>query len=218
LKDREDILSRSRFRLEYFFRVLPMSLLRTLLEWIALLVPFLIIGLLIVWFIGGASTGQPSGLPDGNGGFYQSPLSPPQQFSRNVGDWQFTFPSSWSYILAGKVVGRHEYPPVMPDGIIPLDLAVANGNLLKPGILSFFTITMGYHTLEYTYDVPNYTGLTEEYIDEHISNNHLVFLDPALETDVMKADVGSCLVIRGNLVDIRGSSPAKLYLANTRRL
>jgi hypothetical protein len=192
-----------------------MSRIRTLLEWTALLVPFLIVGLLIMWFIGGAGTRQPSGLPDGNGGFYQSPLSLPQQFSRNVGDWQFTFPSSYTYTLAGKVVGRHEYPPAMPDGIIPLDLAVANGDLLKSGILSFFTITMGYHTLEYSYDVPAYTGLTEEYIDEHISNNHLIFLDPAIESDLMKAEVGSCLVIRGNLVDIRGSSPAKLYLANT---
>jgi hypothetical protein len=192
-----------------------MSRVRTLLEWTAIVVPFLIIGLLIFWFIAGGGIRHPSGLPDGNGGFYQSPLSPPQQFVRNVGDWQFTFPSSYTYTLAGKVVGWHEYPPTMPDGIIPLDLAVVNGNLLKPGILSFFTITMGYHTLEYSYDVPNYTGLTEEYIDEHISTNHLVFLDPALEADVKKAEVGSCLVIRGNLVDIRGSSPAKLYLAKT---
>jgi hypothetical protein len=192
-----------------------MSRLRTLLEWTAILVPFLIIVLLVVWFMGSAGSHQPSGLPDGNGGFYQNPVSPVQQFSRNVGDWQFTFPSSYSYTLAGKVVGRHEYPPVMPDGIIPIDLAVVNGNLLKPGILSFFTITMGYHTLEYRYDVPVYTGLTEAYIDEHISNNHLVFLDPSIENNVMKAEVGSCLVITGNLVDIHGSSTARLYLANT---
>jgi hypothetical protein len=187
-----------------------MSRLRTLLEWTAIVVPFL-----IVWFIGGGGTRQPSGLPDGNGGFYQSPLSPPHQFSRDVGTWQFTFPSSYSYTLSGKVVARHEYPPAMPDGIIPLDLAVVNGDLLKPGILSFFTISMGYHTLEYSYDVPTYTGLTEGYIDEHISNSHLIFLDPVIESEVMRAEVGSCLVIRGNLVDIRGSSPAGLYLANT---
>ena len=192
-----------------------MSRLRTLLEWTVILVVFLIIGLLIFWFIYSAGSPKPLGLPDGNGGFYQSPLSPPQQFARNVGDWRFTFPSSYTYTLAGKVVGRHEYPPAMPDGVIPLDLAVANGDLLRPGILSFFTITMGYHTLEYSYDVPTYTGLTEVYIDEHISNNHLVFLDPALESDVMKAPLGSCLIIKGNLVDIRGSSPARLYLANT---
>jgi hypothetical protein len=192
-----------------------MSRLRILLEWTAILVPFLIIVLLISWVMGGAGSHQSSGLPDGNGGFYQNPVSPPQQFSRDVGDWQFTFPSSYSYTLAGKIVGKHVYPPEMPDGIIPIDLAVVNGELLKPGILSFFTITMGYHTLEYHYDIPSYTGLTEAYIDEHISNNHLVFLDPAMENEVMKAEVGSCLVIRGNLVDIRGSSPARLFLANT---
>ena len=65
------------------------------------------------------------------------------------------------------------------------------------------------------YDIPAYTGLTEAYIDEHISNNHLVFLDPALESEVKAAQVDSCLIITGKLVDIRGVSSAKLYLANT---
>jgi len=190
--------------------------LRTLLEWTVIIAPLLITGVLIFWFVSGAGTREPSGLPDGNGGFYQAPLFPPQQFTKNAGDWRFTFPSSSSYTLAGKVVGRHEYPDVLPDGIIPLDLAVANGDLLKPGILSFFTITMGYHTLEYRYDVPAYTGLTEEYIDEHISNSHLVFIDPALENEMKKVHVDTCLIIRGKLVDIRGStSQGRLYLANT---
>lgn len=192
-----------------------MSRIRTLLEWTVILIPLLIVGFLIFWYMPGAGTHQPSGLPDGNGGFYQSPLSPPQQFTKNIGEWRFTLPSSYTYTLAGRVVGRHEYPTTVPDGIIPLDLAVVNGDLLRPGILSFFKITMGYHTLEYSYDIPAYTGLTEEYIDEHISNSHLVFLDPALEADVRTAQVDSCIIIRGKLVDIRGASPDKLYLAKT---
>ncbi|HJX56477.1 MAG TPA: hypothetical protein VJ350_06560, partial [Methanoregula sp.] len=112
-----------------------MSRIRTLLEWTMILVLLFTVGVLVVWFTSGAGTHQPSGLPDDTGGFYQSPLSTPQQFTKTVGDWQFTFPSSYSYTLAGKVVGRHEYPSTMPDGIIPLDLAVMNGDLLKPGIL-----------------------------------------------------------------------------------
>ena len=123
--------------------------------------------------------------------------------------------SKYAYTLAGKVVGRHEYPATLPDGIIPLDLAVVNGDLLKQDILPYFTFTMGDHTLEYSYDVPAYTGLTEEYIDEHISNNHLVFLNSTLEGEVKKAQVGSCLIIKGKLVDIRGASPASRYLIDT---
>ena len=194
-----------------------MSRLRTLLEWTVILVPFLIIGFLIFSFIFGAGTNTThlSGLPDGNGGFYQSQLSFQQQFTKDVGGWQFAFLASNTYTLAGKVVGRHEYPATIPDGIIPLDLAVVNGDLLRPGILSYFTITMGGHTLEYSYDVPKYTGLTEEYIDEHISNNHIVFLDPALESEVKKAQVGSCLIITGKLVDIRGTSQGKTYRVDT---
>jgi len=194
-----------------------MNRLRTLLEWTVILVVFVIIGYFAYSFFFGAgtSTAQPSGLPDGNGGFYQSQLSPQQQFTKDVGGWQFAFVSSNTYTLAGKVVGRHEYPATMPDGIIPLDLAVVNGDLLKPGILSFFTITMGGRTLEYSYDIPKAVGLTEEYIDEHISNNHLVFLDPALESEVKKAQVGSCLIITGKLVDIRGTSQGGKYRVDT---
>lgn len=192
-----------------------MSRLHTFMEWTVIIVLFLIAGFLIFCFIPGAGTHQSSGLPDGYGGFYQDPLSQPLQFTKNAGDWRFSFSSSYTYTLAGKIVGKHEYPPTMPDGIIPLDLAVVNGNLLKPGVLSYFKITMGYHTLEYSYDIPTYTGLTEEYIDEHISNSHLVFLDPALESDVKKAPVESCVIIKGKLVDIRGASPGRLYLANT---
>jgi len=194
-----------------------MSRLRTLLEWTVIIVSFIIIGFLVFNFFWGSGShaAQPSGLPEGNGGFFQTPLSPPQEFTKNAGDWHFTFSSSYDYTLAGKVVGKHEYPPTMPDGSIPIDLAVVNGDLLKPGMLSFFKITMGDHTLEYSYDIPTYIGLTEEYIDEHISNNHLVFLDPVLESNVKNVQVGDCLVIKGKLVDIRGTGPTRLYLANT---
>jgi hypothetical protein len=198
-------------------RVVPMSRLRTLLEWTVILLVFMIIGFLAWSFFFGAGTpgAGPSGLPDGNGGFYQSRLSSPEQFTKDTGDWQFTFPASNTYTLAGKVVGRHEYPATMPDGIIPLDLAVVNGDLLRPGILPFFTFTMGSRTLEYSYDIPKVTGLTEEYIDEHISNSHLVFLDPALESEVKTAQVGSCLIINGKLVDIRGTSQGRTYRVDT---
>jgi len=191
-----------------------MSRLRTLLEWSAIFIPFLIIGFLGFNFVFGAPATVPSGLP-GNGGFFQVPLTSSHHFSRSSGDWSFTLTSDNAYTLAGKVVGRHEYPATMPDGIIALDLAVANGDLLTNNNLQFFTFEMGDRTLKYSYDVPAYTGLTEEYIDEHISNNHLVFLDPALESDVKKAKVGDCVIIKGKLVDIAGTSPSKQYLVNT---
>jgi hypothetical protein len=193
-----------------------MSRLRPLLEWLVILIPLLIVGYLVFSFSSGSgifATG-PSGLPD-NGGFFQVPLSPPLQFTKSVGDWRFMLTSGYSYTLAGKVVGRHEYPDTLPEGVIPLDLAVVNGDLLKPDILSYFTFSMGYHTLEYSYDVPAYTGLTEEYIDEHISNNHLVFLDPALESAVKNVKVGDCLIIKGKLVDISGSSGGSRYIMKT---
>ncbi len=168
-----------------------MSRLRSLLEWLVIIVPLIVVGVLVFNVVSGTGmpAAEPSGLP-GNGGFFQVPLSPPQQYTKTSGDWRFTFTSDYAYTLAGKVVGRHEYSPAMPDGIIPLDLAVVNGDLVRADILSYFTFTMGDRTLKYSYDVPTYTGLTEEYIDEHISNNHLVFLNATLEREVRKADVG----------------------------
>jgi hypothetical protein len=64
-----------------------MSRIRTLLEWTVILAVLIIIGFLVYSFIVGAGTSdaQPSGLPDGNGGFYQSRLSPQQQFTKDVG-------------------------------------------------------------------------------------------------------------------------------------
>ena len=187
---------------------------RTILEWSAILIPFLIIGFLGFNFVFGAPVVEPSGLP-GNGGFFQVPITGSQQYSKSSGDWSFTLISDNAYTLAGKVVGRHEYPATMPDGIIALDLAVANGDLLANNNLQYFTFTMGDRTLRYSYDVPAYTGLTEEYIDEHVSNNHLVFLDPGLERDVKTVKAGDCVIIKGKLVDIAGTSPRKQFLVNT---
>ena len=192
-----------------------MPRLRTLLEWSAILIPLIIIGFLGYHFMVGAPAGQPSGLPDTTGGFFQSAFSPPQQFTKTMGNWRFTLTSSYTYTLAGRIIGRHEYPTTLPDGIIPLDLAVVNGDLVQKDLLDFFTFEMGAHTLTYSYDIPKAIGLTEEYIDEHISNNHLVFLNATLENEVKQAPEGSCIVITGKLVDIRGTSPEKKYIVNT---
>lgn len=183
-----------------------MALLRTLTEWAVILVPVaLIIGGGYYFLFAAAPAPQAPGL-SGNGGFTQTPLSAPQQYSKTTSGWTFTFPSKYAYTLAGKVVGRHEYPATMPAGVIPLDLAVVNGDLAKADILPYFTFTMGSHTLEYSYDIPSWTGLTEQYIDEHISNNHLVFLNTTLESEVKRAPVGSCVIISGKLVDISGAA------------
>ncbi len=196
--------------------VTPKIHIRTLRGWSIILMLLIIIGFLGYYFISvvGIPSAEPSVLP-GNGSFIQSPLSAPQQYSKTIGDWQFTFTSTNAYTLSGKVVGRQEYPATMPNGIIPLDLAVVNGDLISQDILSYFKFAMGTSTLKYSYDIPISTGLTEKYIDEHISLNRLVFLNPELEGEVKKAQVGSCLIIKGKLVDIRGSSQSSQFSITT---
>jgi len=191
-----------------------MPRLRTLLEWSAILIPLIIIGFLAYHFVFSGPAVPPSGLPDTTGGFYQTPITA-QQYSKTIGNWQYTLTSSYSYILAGRVVGRHEYPATPPDGIIALDLVVVSGELVKKDILSFFSFEMGARTLKYSYDIPTALGLTEEYIDEHINNNHLVFRNATLEKEVKQAPEGSCIILRGKLVDIRGTSSGAMYSINT---
>ena len=187
----------------------------SLLQWILILVVVGVIGYFGYSFLFGSATpADSSGLPN-NGGFFQVPVASPLVYSKESPPWKFTLTANNAYTLAGRVVGRHEYPATLPEGIIPLDLAVANGDLLANNNLQYFRFTMGDHTLQYTYDVPTYTGLTEEYIDEHISNSHLVFLDPALESRVKAAREGDCLIIKGKLVDINGNSPQKGYIMKT---
>jgi hypothetical protein len=193
------------------------SRFRTILEWSVIAGVLVITGFLIYFVVLGAGgpAPSPSGLPDGTGGFYQTPLLVPEQSTKIMDNWKFTLTSSYTYTLAGRIVGRHEYPSTLPEGIIPLDLAVVNGELVRKDILSFFSFTMGYHTLTYSYDIPTALGLTEAYIDEHISNNHLVFLNSTLENEIKKIPEGSCVIVRGRLVDIRGVSPEKQYIVNT---
>jgi len=196
--------------------VIPVTSIRTLAEWLLILVPLSLIVFLGFHFIpfSGMPAADPSGLSD-NGGFFQTPLPVQEQYTTSAGSWQYTFTSRYAYTLAGKVVGRHDYPADLPEGVIPLDLAVANGDLLKPGILPDFEFTMGDHTLEFSYMVPESTGLTDEYIQEHVSNNHLVFLNSTLENEVKGTQVGDCMVIRGKLVDIRGTSRSTLFQMDT---
>ncbi len=192
-----------------------MSRTRTILQWVLIIGVIAVLGYFGYSFLFGSATpATSSGLPN-NGGFFQVPVASPLVYSKEAPPWKFTLTANNAYTLAGRVVGRHEYPATLPDGIIPLDLAVANGDLLANNNLQYFQFTMGDHTLQYTYDVPTYTGLTEEYIDEHISNSHLVFLDPALESQVKAVREGDCLIIKGKLVDINGISPQKGYIMKT---
>ena len=192
-----------------------MPRLRTLLEWSAILIPLIIIGF-VVWlfvFSGPAVPPPACRMPPA---VFTRPRSPHRSsIQKPWGTGSHTLTSSYSYILAGRIVGRHEYPATPPDGIIALDLAVVNGELLKKDVLSFFSFEMGARTLKYSYDIPTALGLTEEYIDEHISNNHLVFQNATLEKEVKKAPEGSCIILKGKLVNIRGTSSGSTYSIET---
>jgi hypothetical protein len=187
--------------------------IRTLLEWLVILVPVMI----AIWLVFTLATGSglpfmspadqqdgQSGLPGGLGGLYQDPLPEPLTFSKTMGDWQYTLTSRFRYVIAGKIVAQKTYPEYDHKRIIPLDVSVVTGDLVTPESLQYFRFSLADRSLTYSYEVPEYTGLTELYIDEHISNNHLAFLNETLRSEVAGAAVGDCIVIHGYLVDING--------------
>jgi len=111
-----------------------MPRLRTLLEWSAILIPVLIIGFFLVTVVFRLSRGLPSGLP-GNGVSSQVPLAPTQQYS-SPRRRSFTLRSGLCLYPCRKVVGRLA---IMNHArrYIPIDLAVANGDLLTNNNLQF---------------------------------------------------------------------------------
>lgn len=87
-----------------------------------------------------------------------------------------------------------------------MDIAVATGDIIRPENFGHFTFTQGNRNFFYSYRYPaGVQALSKSYADEHMSNNHLVFLDESVHTTARNLAIGDCVQITGYLVDIRGS-------------
>jgi hypothetical protein len=143
----------------------------------------------------------------GPGGFYQEPLSGQTGETRTAGAWTFTIEPIYRYRIVGKVVGKDLYSGSSPyDLISPMDIAIANGDIIGPELFRYYSF---YKTPRHVYSVAQYppgSGVTQEYENEHISNNHLIFTDDYVYARAQGAAVNDFVVISGSLVSVTGLS------------
>lgn len=193
----------------------------TLLEWGAVFVIFLVAILGVSSIDGFTQFGifNPS-IPDpgisysslncselGLGGFYQEPLSASQAFQKQVDDWTFTIQPLFRYTIAGKIVGKGEHTQGATDMLAPMDLVIVNGDIIRPELFQYFTFEKIPRHYRYHYYFPQgVKGLSQQYINEHISNSHLIFASESVYALAKTAGIGDYIVISGYLVTVTGNT------------
>lgn len=195
--------------------------LSTLLEWSLLAGIFIAVILAVLFIAGITSSGIPvqdrtgQGLPSPApgcsetelGGFYQSAAASPQPITINVADFTFTLQPLYNYRIVGKIVGKDEYSGSPSDRLAPMDLTIANGDIIRPEVFTHFTIRKSPRHFSYHYYLPSGTmQVSQHYATEHISNNHLIFADETVYSTAKSARVGDMVDISGYLVTVSGKS------------
>jgi len=155
----------------------------------------------------GASYSSPTCSELGLGGFYQEQLSGPQTFQQQIDDWTFTIQPVFRYTIVGKVVGKDEYSLVATDVLAPMDFAIANGEIISPELFRYFTFEKIPRHYRYRYSFPQgVRQLSREYVNEHISNNHLIFANESVYAQAKTTATNDFVVISGYLVTVSGKS------------
>jgi hypothetical protein len=146
----------------------------------------------------------------GYGGFYQEPLpaSAPRSIPRQANEWACTINPLYKYTMIGKVVGKDEYLPVGPDLLSPMDLTIANGDVINPEYASRFSFVKTHRQYTFVYrPPPDPQPISFQYIVEHTSNNHLLFADESVHAMARSLKIGDFVRVSGYLVTISGSTP-----------
>jgi hypothetical protein len=192
-------------------------------EWLVILIPLVCIllvilgigGVIAVPFVSGSSGSAKDSI--GSGNLTQEPLEQPRVFHRTAGDWQYTLNAKYHYTIQAKVVGIQNYSDTGFEQIVPVDFAVAYGDVLKPEYFPYFSFAVNDRKLLTTVTYPDYIRmLPDDYWFSHISNNHLVFASPDLRKTAGTIAVGDCITARGYLVDISGyRDPSVVYSLKT---
>ena len=180
--------------------------LRTLAEWAAVLVPFIAV---IAWiFLPFIPLGPP--VPEGDalqsigeGGFYQEPLPALKVVTLRVDEYTVTLTSRYRYTADARVVAKKEYLPLGHDRIAPMDLGLATGDLKKDEYLAAVHYANINRMLTFMiYSSARVPPLLPFYLNEHVSNNHLVFSNDTVHHAAQQLKYGDCARITGYLVDI----------------
>ena len=196
----------------------------TLLEWGAIFGIFLVailavqnIGLILPSSGSGGSgftldslSASPACMVPENGGFFQEPLSGSRPITRQVDEWTFSISPQFRYTIIGRIVGKDTYSGGPENTLLPMDLTIANGDIIRPEIFRYFTFQKTPRHYLYSYYAPaGSPRISQQYAVEHTSNNHLIFANESLHQAAESLKVGDSVSIQGYLVTISGQTRDK---------
>jgi hypothetical protein len=145
----------------------------------------------------------------GTGGFYQEPLPvpPPPPVIRDNGVWTYTLTPRYRYTMVGRIVGKDAYSLAGGNEISPMDITMANGDLITPEYRDRVRFQKIHRAYLYTYqNQGSGPQLTRAYVIAHSSNSHLLFSDDAVWRRAEQARVGDFVRISGYLVTVSGTN------------
>jgi hypothetical protein len=200
-----------------------MRSLGTIGEWLVILLPLAGILLVILGIAGVIEVPFGFGFPNaakdspGGGNLTQEPLVSPEVFNLTIADWHYTLTAKHRYTIQAKVVAIRAYSDSGFEQIVPVDFAVAYGDVLKPEYFPYFSFAIKDRKLLTTVTYPEYVRmLPDDYWFSHTSNNHLVFASPEIRQAAGTVAVGDCITAQGYLVDISGyNDPSIVYNLKT---
>ncbi len=150
----------------------------------------------------------------GSTGVQQDRLDVQKEFTREIDGYKITITAKYRYILTGMVVGKDEYRHSTMDKLSPMDLTIAWGKTIDPQYHRYITFNKYTRNCKYNYYFPRgEKSLSNQYISEHASNNHLIFADVAAYNTAKDVRIGSVVTVEGYLVDVYGRRSDGAYIA-----
>ena len=158
---------------------------------------------------------------------YQSPVQievSKAPFEKKAGDTNYTITPQYSYELYGMIVSYHHsaswwdyYHEKWNDFINMKDIGVIWGNNIKTEVYKDMQFSSGSWTCYYKW--PN-SEVKSRFSEDYLSNNHLISTDPDINKEIMRADIGDQIYMKGYLADYTHSGwrgPRKTSVTRTDR-
>ena len=107
----------------------------------------------------------------------------------------------YGYVLEGRVVTRREFRTDPTSDISPLDLGIVWGDLAEPERLATIDFRALPRAVRY---VPGPNAQLGAGWEQHVTNNHLIPANQAIQDALMAVEVGQMVRLSGYLVVVTG--------------
>ncbi|MBI5195684.1 MAG: hypothetical protein HZA10_05140 [Nitrospirae bacterium] len=120
----------------------------------------------------------------------------------NLGNDEFQLKPLAEYSISAVVIGKKSYSSGWQGRLAPVDIALAWGKLMAPGLSEHISFSQSGRWYYYEYDKD--FSLNEPYIIAHSSNNHIIPANENILLSVKSFRKGDKVTLAGILVSVRG--------------